>query len=112
MGKKIKILYKSNHVVVDRAARIAIIEKCCGWGKQIVSAPDKMGKDVNAILTTTGVIIIKSFDGMMITAWIASVPQAIAVWKRAKGNTPFPSWLWSRVNYNNNTEWWRNAIAG
>ena len=101
----------SAHVINDRKARIANIENSIGWGTPLVTAPDKKGRDATATLTSTGVIIIRSFEGMIISAWIASVPQAQAVWGRATGNIRLPHWLWNVVNYNNNTDYWKNLVA-
>lgn len=111
MEKEIDVTRMSAHVIIDRAARIAHIENSVGWGNAVVIAPDKKERDATATLTSTGVIVIKSLDGIIITAWVASVAQAVSVWSRAKGNTHLPHWLWNVVNYNNNTEYWRNLVA-
>lgn len=111
MGKHIDLTNMSAHVIVDRQARINNIENSVGWGTEIITAPDKKERDATATLTSTGVIIIRSLDGMIITAWIASVAQAQAVWGRAKGTARLPRWLWNVVNYNNNTEYWKNLVA-
>lgn len=111
MGKHIDLTRMSAHVIIDRKTRIDLIEKTIGWGTEVVTAPDKKEKDATATLTSTGVIIIRSLDGMIITTWIASVPQAVSVWIRAKGNNRLPKWLWNVVNYNNNTEVWQKMAA-
>ena len=111
MGKRIDLTRMSAHIIVDREARISMIERTIGWGTEIITAPDKKERDATATLTSTGVIIIRSLDGMIITAWIASVPQAVSVWIRGAGNNHLPSWLWNVVNYNNNTDYWRNKVA-
>ncbi len=111
MGKQIDLTNMSAHVIVDRQARINNIENSIGWGTEIITAPDKKERDATATLTSTGVIIIRSLDGMIITAWIASVKQAQAVWGRATGSIKLPHWLWNVVNYNNNTEYWKNLVA-
>jgi hypothetical protein len=111
MGKRIDLTRMSAHVIVDRSARIAHIENSIGWGTEIVTAPDKKGRDATATLTSTGVLVIRSFDGVIISAWIASVGQAQAVWNRAKGTTRLPHWLWNVVNYNNNTDYWKKVTA-
>ena len=111
MGKKIDLTRMSAHVIIDRKARINLIERTIGWGTEIITAPDKKERDATATLTSTGVIIIRSFDGVIITAWVASVRQALAVWIRGTGSNHIPSWLWNVINYNNNTEYWRNKVA-
>ena len=109
--KEINLTNMSAHVIIDRQVRIDIIEKTVGWGETLVEAPDKKGRDCTAVLTTTGVIAILAEDGMMITAWIASVQQATAVYARATGTTKLPKKLWNIVNYNNNTEVWQKLVA-
>lgn len=109
--KKIDTTKFSFHVMVDRQTRINIIEKTIGWGDTFVEAPDEKGKNCTAILTTTGVIAIMASDGMLITAWIASVKQAMAVYARATGTTKLPKKIWNVVNYNNNTEAWQKIVA-
>lgn len=102
---------RSRHVILDRQTRINVIENSVGWGEGVANALDIKGRDATATLTTTGVIIIRSFEGTIITAWIASVPQAVSVWKRAYGDKPLPRQLWNVVNYNNNTSYWKNLVA-
>ena len=109
--KYIDLQKVSRHVTVDRQTRISIIEKTVGWGKALVEAPDKKGRDCTALLTSTGVIAILEPDGTMVTAWIASVKQAQAVYKRATGSYEMPKELWKMVNYNNNTELWHKMAA-
>ena len=101
----------SAHVIVDRQVRIDIIEKAVGWGESFVEAPDRKGRDCTAILTTTGVIAIITNEGMMVTAWVASVKQAVSVYERATGSTKLPKKIWNVVNYNNNTEAWKKMVA-
>lgn len=109
--KTVDLSNVSAHVVIDRQVRFNIIENTVGWGTPLVEAPDKKEQDATATLTSTGVIIIMSNDGMIITAWIASVRQAVAVYARATGNTKLPRQLWNMVNYNNNTEVWNKIAA-
>lgn len=101
----------SAHAILDREVRFDIIEKTVGWGTPVVMAPDKKGRDATATLTDTGVMVIREPDGTIITAWIASVRQAQAVWGRATGNIKMPAALWNVINYNNNTEYWKNKVA-
>ena len=111
MGRKIDLTRMSAHVKIDRADRVRYIENTVGWGTIVVEAPDKNKENVHRALTSTGVMIVKAEDGLMITTWIADVGQAKDVWKKAKGDKPMPKWLWNVVNYNNNTAYWRNLVA-
>ena len=107
----IDLTKQTAHAILDREVRFSIIEKTVGWGTPVVIAPDKKGRDATATLTDTGVLIIRQPDGTIITAWVASVAQAQAVWGRATGNLKMPRKLWNVVNYNNNTRYWRNLVA-
>lgn len=100
------------HAINDRQARFNNIVNSVGWGNPVVEAPDIKGRDATAILTDTGVMIIRSLDNVIITAWVASVPQAISVWRRATNKKEMPKALWNTVNYNNNTSYWqKKAVA-
>ena len=108
---QIDLTKASAHFIVDRKDRIEIIEKTVGWGEPIAEAKDKKDRDATAILTSTGVIVVRAFDGMIITAFVATVRQAQAVWSRATGTTAMPRTLWNIINYNNNTTYWRMKVA-
>lgn len=109
--KPIDLSNASAHFIIDRKTRIEIIEKTVGWGEPIAEATDKKGRDATATLTTTGVIVVRAFDGMIITAFIATVRQAQAVWNRATENQSMPKALWNIINYNNNTSYWKMKVA-
>lgn len=99
------------HAIVDREMRFKVIENTVGWGNPVVETPDRDGKDATATLTDTGVMIIRDMENTIITAWVANVRQAQAVWGRATGNSRMPCKLWNMVNYNNNTTYWQNLVA-
>ena len=111
MGKNFDTTNMSAHAIIDRKIRIELIENTVGWGHKIVTVPDNKNSGAFATLTSTGVMVITADDGFIITAWVANVRQAVAVWKRAKGNMPLPSWLWRMINYNNNTALWHKMAA-
>lgn len=108
---KIDTTNLSAHVIVDRKMRIDLIENTIGWGDTIATIPDKHNIGTFATLTSTGVIIISTEEGFILTAWIANVRQAVAVWKTANGEKLMPRWLWKVINYNNNTETWHKMAA-
>ena len=109
--KTIDLSKMSAHVIVDRKVRINIIEKTVGFGKPFVEAWDIKEADCTATLTTTGVIVIMDKEGLIITTWIASVAQAISVYRRATGKKNLPQNMWAIVNYNNNTKVWQKMAA-
>lgn len=111
MGKRIDLTKMSAHIILDRAYRINHIENSIGWGTEVTRALDKNEENVFRVLTSTGVIIVMGEDNFIITAWIADVNQAVAVWKKAHNGAKMPKWLWNVINYNNNTAYWKNLIA-
>lgn len=109
--KQINLSNMSAHAIVDREVRIGIIEKTVGWGFPVAEVPDKANENCTATLTSTGVMIIMNDDEMIVTAWIATIRQAIAVWRQGTGHKEMPNTLWNIVNYNNNTELWQRKTA-
>lgn len=109
--KELDLTKMSAHAIIDRATRFAAIENSVGWGKPLVEATDKKGQDATATLTDTGVLIVRDFDNMIITAYVATVRQAQAVWNRATNGARMPRQLWNVINYNNNTDYWKRITA-
>lgn len=108
--KELDLTNMSAHAIIDRADRFSAIENSIGWGKPIAEAPDKQGNDATATLTDTGVLVVRNRDNMIITAFVATVRQAQAVWGRGHGGR-MPQKLWNVINYNNNTEYWKRITA-
>ena len=109
--KAIDLTRMSAHVTVDRATRVEIIEKTVGFGEPIAETINRHSPDSTITLTTTGVIVVMSNDGTIITTWIAGVAQAISVYRQATGQKNLPKALWAIVNYNNNTAIWQKMAA-
>ena len=111
MNKIIDLTMMSYHTNVERAHRVSNIENSIGWGEIIAEAPDKNDENVRRALTSTGVLLVLGENDFIITAWVANVGQAAAVWKKAKNGARMPRQLWNMVNYNNNTTYWQNLVA-
>ena len=109
--KPIDLTVTSYHVDIERQQRFDIINKTVGFGVPVVEGPDRKGRDCTATLTTTGVIVIIDPHGVIVTAWVASVRQAIDVYRSATGSDKLPKNLWNMVNYNNNTALWQKMAA-
>ena len=92
---------ESRHVILDRPIRCERIKKTIGIGKPIAIAPDRKHKDCFNILTDTGVCIIKGFDGTIITLWVASMNQAIDIYRRTTGRKDLPQKIYEIVKDNN-----------
>ena len=99
------------HATLDREPRFTAIENSIGWGNPVVMVPDRKNETATATLTDTGVLIIRGLDNTIITAWVANVRQAVAIWRQATGVLQMPKALWNMVNYNNDTTYWRNLVA-
>lgn len=109
--KVIDLTTVSRHVELDRQDRFNLINNTVGFGLPVVEARDKQDETCTATLTSTGVIVIINAHGVIVTVWIASVRQAIAVYATATGTTRLPKNLWNIINYNNDTELWHKIAA-
>ena len=95
-------MYLSNHANKERGARIAYITKTVGFGS-VVAEIKRVDKKTNRKalwqLTSTGVIMIKSVDGLtIITTYIASINQATFLWRHATSHsTRLPDKLYQRI---------------
>ena len=111
MNKIIDLTMMSYHAIVERANRVSNIENSIGWGEIVAEAPDRNDANVRRALTSTGVLLVLGENDFIITAWVAEVRQAAAVWKKANNGARMPRQLWNMVNYNNNTTYWQNLVA-
>ena len=111
MNKIIDLTMMSYHTIVERANRVNNIENSIGWGEIVAEAPDRNDANVRRALTSTGVLLVLGENDFIITAWVAEVRQAAAVWKKANNGARMPRQLWNMVNYNNNTTYWQNLVA-
>lgn len=98
--KVINTEHRTGHVRIERPDRMSNIENSVGWGEVVAIAPDRKGRTAINVLTSTGVFVVRGFDGNIITAWVASRSQAKDIWKRATGNDELPAWLWEKVKDN------------
>lgn len=101
----------SAHAINDRKNRFEVIENTIGWGQPIAMVPDREDPTATNTLTSTGVLVVRSNDNTIVTAWIANVQQASAIYHKATNGKRMPQLYWDIVNYNNNTEYWRNRVA-
>ena len=102
----------SYHATEERKDRFATIEQLTGWGHSCAIAVGHIDKTTTETLTSTGVVIVRNQDNMIITAYIARVGQAKRIWEQAThGKVNFPRKLWNRVQYNNNTKEWKKICG-
>jgi len=92
----------TSHAHYDRQARLEYIIDTIGVGKVAVSSfeIDSQNRPVNYELTTTGVIIVKNKDNMVVTAFIAEMNQAIKIWRNVHGNKKMPTPLYTKIQQN------------
>lgn len=91
----------SCHITVDRKARLSQIQ-AIGWGSPIASVEIyREGRIAYKTLTSTGIIIIRSSDNMIITAYIAEVHQAISLFRSCYGRVRLPQDIYDKITLNN-----------
>lgn len=92
----------THHAKNDRMARLEYIVDTVGVGKVIATSIelDKYNRETISELTTTGVIIIRNTERMVVTAYIAEMNQAIKVWRTAKGTQKMPTPVYNKIRQN------------
>ena len=68
----------TNHACIDRADRIAYIATTIGFG-EVLYERYQPATDTYHTLSDTGVIIIRNANKVIVTMYIATLPQALAV---------------------------------
>jgi len=90
----------SYHARVQRIERFEYILDTVGFGEEIICTSSEIkGKMRLRILTDTGVIIIKEKNGEIVTAFIARIEQASAIWYEARQKT-MPNKLYQKIKAN------------
>lgn len=93
-----KKMTMTNHVINDRMNRLLYIAQTIGWGEIIAEDFHGTGREC---LTSTGVVLVKATDAeRLITAWIADVDRATAIWRGAGKGNKMPDWLMRRIANN------------
>lgn len=96
-----KIEYISNHVKNERIDRFMNIQQFFGIGEEYLSVY-KDGK--TTVLTNTGIILIMSADKkILVTCYVATMNQAMALYRIKRGNKKMPQWLYCKIIKNNKT---------
>lgn len=90
------------HAKLDRMARLEYIIDTVGIGKVAVRVQDLDEYNRIAIfeLTTTGVIIVRNAENMVVTAYIARVQQAARIWHIQHGDKKMPAPLYTKIKEN------------
>jgi hypothetical protein len=90
-----KVATVSRHAVEDRMERMMNIARLIGWGEEVLRVWS--GKDdAYLTLTSTGIIIVKSSEDKLITAYVAH--HSVVMWMyREVGYTRVPYAIYSKV---------------
>ena len=89
----------SPHALNDRVERLTYIHDTVGFGDRV----EAEWFDGNKVLqlTDTGVVMVKgATDDMLVTAYIATLAQAIRIYYNGLGLNMLPRWLYKRVTRN------------
>lgn len=90
----------SYHARVQRIERFEYIIDTVGFGEEIASTNLKIKEKMRLhTLTDTGVIIVREKDGEIVTAFIARIEQANAIWYKAQQRT-MPNKLYQKIKAN------------
>ena len=100
---KIKMNELTRHAKEDRKDR-RDIAKQIGIGKPVAEIRrDREGSNTQyaiQMLTDTGLIVIVGDDGKIITLYLATIPQAMAIYGKAHGTSRLPDQLYRQININ------------
>ena len=92
----------SYHVLNDRKERMEQI-KAVGMGAPIavVTESDNNNRQITKTLTSTGVVVIRNVENMIITMYLAEVYQAVRIFKTCYGDVRLPDDIYNKITLNN-----------
>lgn len=102
-------VYTTRHASVERYDRLEYIIDTVGFGERIILEAfipneEKITRKIQ--ITDSGVLLVKpEKEEIIITAWIASIEQAVMV-ARKSGLTHVPESLYKKVS--RNKKYWKN----
>ena len=91
----------SNHAQLDRRHRLEYIFNTVGFGDVIMSEIHHGDKLLQ--LTDTGVVLVrgtKTEDHPLITAYIATITQAVTIYCTGMNTDKLPTVLWKKIQRN------------
>ena len=91
----------SYHAQEGRKNRLTFIE-ALGIGVPVatVEKKDEQGRKYYKTLTSTGVMVIRNTDNMIITLYLAEISQAIKVFRESYGRVRMPEELYNKIMMN------------
>lgn len=87
------------HARIERADRLTYIAMNVGFGEVILETPHPKYADRIQCLTNTGVFIVKTKQGDVITAFIPTVERVSAMY-RAMGYNRVPTYVMNKAKKN------------
>lgn len=89
------------HAREERFDRLSALVEYLGVGEIVLEVPDRVHIGSIRCITDTGIMFIKSADnGVVITAFMASVPQVSSMYHQL-GFNKMPRYLYQRIVQNN-----------
>ena len=91
----------SKHASEERFERMCFLMEKLGLGEEIGSC--RTFKERKLTLTTTGMILVIGSDGCVITAYVATMREAMKIWRSTStthAQTKMPNWLYEKILYN------------
>lgn len=89
----------TQHIKKDRIDRYMNIKQFFGLGDPYLIIHNA---DRASILTDTGIILITNKDkSVLITCYVATLKQAMAMYRSVYGKQKMPMWLYNKVKNNN-----------
>ena len=86
----------TRHVAVDRLDRVLAIAQHIGWGTELVSIADPRDEGHMLVLTSTGVLLVKSYEGHLVTAFVPGIDKVRVIYAQL-GYDHVPNGIYYRV---------------
>ena len=89
----------SKHASEDRFERMCFLMEQLGIGEEVCVLNARYPSRQLA-LTSTGVILVLGDDRCVITAYVATIKEAMAIWRGASPahkNARMPNWLYDKI---------------
>lgn len=90
-------MYKLNpHASRDRLERMMFLSMEIGLGDEICHLTREKD-NYKEVLTSTGLILIIDEFNYLITAYVANLDKAFAIWRNVKGSAKMPNALYKKI---------------
>ena len=101
-------MYKiSKHASEERLERFCYLMETLGIGEEVCVSNARTDAR-KTVLTSTGIVLVLAEDGCVITAYIATMKEAVFIWHHSeRSSSKMPTWLYNRVL--NNKKYWRES---